>query len=101
MKFEEFIRSLEEKTPPKEISSILLALWYEGKGRWSEAHEIIQDQQGIDAAWIHAYLHRKEGDNWNAGYWYRRAGKDSCSDSLEDEWTNLVRLFLKKLLAHK
>ncbi len=95
MKVKDFIQSLEEELPPKEINSNLLALWYDGKDRWSKAHEVVQDQDSADAAWIHAYLHRKEGDDWNAGYWYRRAGKDHCSDSLEDEWTNLVRLFLK------
>lgn len=95
MKFEDFINSLEEESPPKEIRLSLLALWYDGKGLWPEAHDIVQDLESKEAAWIHAYLHRKEGDDWNAGYWYRRAGKDHCSDSLEDEWTSLVRFFLK------
>ena len=95
MKFEDFISSLEEETPPKEISSNLLALWYDGKGLWSEAHEIVQDLNTKEAAWIHAYLHRKEGDDWNAGYWYRQAQTDHCSDSLEQEWASLVRFFLR------
>ena len=56
------------------------------KGDWSRAHEIVQDEEGRDAAWVHAYLHRKEGDLANAGYWYRRAGKPACKTSLEDEW---------------
>ena len=93
MQYDEFVASLAHGNPP-EITGNLLALWYDGKGKWDRAHEIAQDNNGIEAAWVHAYLHRKEGDEWNAGYWYRRAGKDHCRLSLKEEWRELVKYFL-------
>jgi len=65
------------------------ALRTDQEGDWDGAHEMIQDLPDQKAAWIHAYLHRKEGDQWNADYWYRRAGKPSCKTSLEEEWRQL------------
>lgn len=93
MHYDEFIASLEEDNPP-ELPSYLLALWFDAKGKWDRAHEIVQDESSRDAAWIHAYLHRKEGDDWNAGYWYRIAGKDHGRFTLEREWERLVQHFL-------
>ena len=69
------------------------ALYWDKKGNWTKAHEIIQDLETKEAAWIHAYLHRKEGDEWNAGYWYRRAGQDFYKGSLEQEWIILWNHF--------
>ncbi len=90
MDFREFQASLEQADPPV-LPPLLQALWYDAKGDWERAHEITQDQPGPDAAWVHAYLHRKEGDHSNAGYWYRQAGRPRCSDSLETEWETLAR----------
>ena len=72
----------------------LAALWYDAKGNWEKAHELINDMEGPQAAWVHAYLHRKEGDNSNARYWYARAGKPVCSLSLEKEWEELVEALI-------
>jgi hypothetical protein len=85
-----FKNSLQDKEPPQNSSVYLSALWYEAKGDWDKAHELIQDITDKDAAWVHAYLHRKEGDIGNADYWYRRAGKQRPTATLEEEWTMLV-----------
>lgn len=82
-------------TNPGEGNPYLLALWYDAKGDWEKSHVIIQDIETKEAAYIHAYLHRKEGDIWNADYWYRRAGKSRPSISLEKEWRELVSSYLK------
>jgi hypothetical protein len=79
--------------PPEGLSIYLTALWYDAKGNWDKAHELIQDIDDAKAAWIHAYLHRKEGDVWNADYWYKRAGKKRPSVSLHEEWESLVLAF--------
>ena len=94
MKFEEFQNSLSESAPPDNLSGYLQSLWYDAKGDWNKAHGIIQNIEDKTAAWIHAYLHRKEGDIGNADYWYRRAGKNRPPDSLEDEWENIVKALL-------
>jgi hypothetical protein len=80
--------------PPPDISVYLQALWQDAKGNWEKAHALIQDMEDKNAAWIHAYLHRKEGDNWNADYWYRRAGKSRPDANLDTEWANIVSAFL-------
>ena len=91
MKLEEFKQSLAHSSPPPTLSEHLKALWYDAKGSWEQSHNIIQDIDDADAAWIHAYLHRKEGDIGNADYWYRRAGKKRPAVSLEEEWKVIVR----------
>lgn len=78
-----------------DLPPLLRALWHDGKGDWHKAHEIVQDMETPDGAWVHAYLHRKEGDLWNADYWYRRAGKVRPGISLEAEWEELVKIFLE------
>ena len=75
-------------------SVYLKALWYDAKGEWDKSHNLIQDVNDKNASWIHAYLHRKEGDNANADYWYSRAGKTRPSISLEKEWEEIVEAFL-------
>lgn len=85
-----FKESLAGNNPPQNISVYLKALWYEGKGDWHKAHQIIQDINDSNASWIHAFLHRKEGDAGNADYWYRRAGKKRPAISLEKEWEKIV-----------
>ena len=74
----------------EEFEGVLLALWWDGKGNWEKAHEIAQDVTGSDGAWVHAYLHRKEGDEGNAGYWYRRAGRVGARGDLKLEWEAIV-----------
>ena len=69
------------------------ALHWDKQGDWDRAHKIVQEIETSDAAWVHAYLHRKEGDKWNANYWYTRAGKPFCELSLEDEWKTLWNYF--------
>jgi len=94
MKFEEFQKSLGASSPPANLSGYLQSLWYDAKGDWNRSHEIIQDIEDKTAAWIHAYLHRKEGDIGNADYWYRRAGKSRPDKTLEEEWENIVEALL-------
>ena len=74
----------------RELQGALLALWWDAKGDWEKAHEIAQDVVGADGAWVHAYLHRKEGDLGNAAYWYRRAGRGVASGDLRVEWEGIV-----------
>ena len=90
MTFQEFYNSLSQSEPPASISLHLSALWYDGKGDWDKSHKIIQDLNDGSACWIHAYLHRKEGDIGNADYWYSRAGRIRPHLTLEEEWTSIV-----------
>ncbi len=94
MNFDRFNESLNQNNPPENSSDYLRALWYDAKDNWQKAHELIQDIEDKSAAWIHAYLHRKEGDIWNADYWYNRAGKKRPSVSLQEEWKDLVQAML-------
>ena len=91
MKHQEFIDSLEQATCPRDLNPYLQALWYDATGDWNRAHEIVQNMDDAMAARIHAYLHRKEGDDWNSKYWHRRAGSSYPVDmSLEQEWESLL-----------
>ena len=74
----------------------LLALWWDAKGDWEKAHEIAQDVGGPDGAWVHAYLHRKQGDVGNAGYWYRQAGRGVATGDSRPEWEEIVREMLRR-----
>ena len=82
--------SLSDATPAPALSPPLAGLWWAAKGDWDQAHKIVQDESSEDAAWVHAYLHRVEGDLGNAGYWYRQAGQPVAKDSLEEEWNRIV-----------
>ena len=95
MKTADFKSSLSGAAPAPGISPPLAALWWAGKGDWTRAHEIVQDEGGVDAAWVHAYLHRVEGDPGNAGYWYRRAGKSVANGPVEAEWEQIASAFLQ------
>jgi hypothetical protein len=95
MLFEDFRGSLKAEFPPPDASPLLEALWWAASGDWAKAHEIAQDIESPDAAWVHAYLHRKEGDHGNAGYWYRRAGKPHSKAALEVEWEEIARDLLE------
>ena len=98
MQYKDFIDSLEQNTYPDGLDPNLQALWYDAKGDWNRAHEIVQKMDGVIAARIHAYLHRKEGEDWNSRYWHRRAGSTfPAGMSLEDEWNMLVKELTKIL----
>jgi hypothetical protein len=89
-----FRQTLAESDPPPGISVALAALWWAAKGDWNKAHAITQDDDSADAAWVHAYLHRVEGDLGNADYWYARARRAPATGSLEAEWEALVTALL-------
>lgn len=92
MTTDDFIATLTHSEPPAGLHPALQALWYDAKGDWEAAHEIAQSREGTPAYdRLHAYLHRKEGDRFNAGYWYRRAGAPFFDGSLEEEWTQLMQ----------
>ncbi len=90
MDLSSFQESLSGDQPLQNASVYLKALWYDAKDKWDNAHKLIQDVDDKNAAWIHAYLHRKEGDIANADYWYSRAGKKRPSVSLKEEWEQIV-----------
>jgi hypothetical protein len=90
-----FERTLSDPAPPSGLPPALEALWYERRGDWTRAHDIAQDHEGEDAAWVHAYLHRREGDLSNAAYWYRRARKPVVRGDMDQEWRALVSALLR------
>ena len=92
----QFIDSLGSKQPPETVGLHLKALWYDASGDWTLAHKLIQDEDDHTSAAIHAYLHRKEGDDWNADYWYRRAGRSRFNGTLESEWQAMVTELIAK-----
>lgn len=94
MTFDQFKEGLSLENPPDNLSGNLKALWYDAKNDWENAHNIIQDIEDKTASWIHAYLHRKEGDISNADYWYHRAGRKRPAISLEEEWISIVKALL-------
>lgn len=94
MTYNEFLKSLEGNSPTPGLSAELTALWYDAKEDWHTAHSKVDSLDTPGACWVHAYLHRKEGDAWNAGYWYRRANKKHASVSLAEEWETLVKALL-------
>ena len=92
MTFSEFETSLDQSAPPSSLHLALQALWWDAKGDWNKAHECAQADEGDPSCdWVHAYLHRKEGDSSNAGYWYRRAGKPVAPSPLPEEWRAIVK----------
>ncbi len=95
MTFDEFIASLSAASPPEKTGRLLTSLWEEKKGNWEKAHQIAQEVDNRDGSWIHAYLHRREGDHSNASYWYSRAGKSMPDYSLDEEWKRLVEHFIR------
>ena len=90
MNSEQFRSSLGEQEPPPELPATLEALWWDAKGDWAKAHGLVDELETPDGMAIHAYLHRKEGADWNAEYWYTRAGKRYFRPALESEWNALV-----------
>lgn len=91
---DEFLESLNKGEMPEGLNVYQQALWQDGAGNWDAAHNLIQDLPDKNSALLHAYLHRAEGDQWNAGYWYQKAGEQMPSCSLKEEWSQLVKRFL-------
>ncbi|TDH61299.1 hypothetical protein E2C06_17495 [Dankookia rubra] len=83
-----------ETTPPPGLAGPLLALWWDSRGDWTRAHEAAQAGDDAESAWVHAYLHRREGDLANADYWYRRAGRHHPAMPLEAEWAAIAAALL-------
>lgn len=90
----EFKQTLNLDEPVSGLSDQLKSLWFDGKGDWHKAHNQVDHLTDQSSAWVHAYLHRKEGDIWNADYWYSRARQSRPNVSLEREWEQLVVHFL-------
>jgi hypothetical protein len=90
----EFKASLSGAAPAPQLDAPLVALWWAAKGGWDAAHRLVQDEPSTDAAWVHAYLHRVEGDLGNAGYWYRQAGQPVANDPLDAEWERITSALL-------
>ena len=97
MTITEFKESLAAENPPSGLSRNLQALWFDAKGNWDMAHSIVQETSGFEGDWIHAYLHRKEGDLGNASYWYSKVGKARPNSTLETEWEELANYLLKNI----
>jgi hypothetical protein len=95
----EFKRSLSKPKPPGAIAPALAALWWAGKDDWDKAHKLVMGEDGADCAWVHAYLHRFEGDSDNAGYWYRRARRKPAEGDLDAEWACIAAAFLERNAA--
>ncbi|MGB8115368.1 MAG: hypothetical protein WCF22_16420 [Candidatus Sulfotelmatobacter sp.] len=95
MTLDDFRKSLVATEPPAGLTHALAGLWWDAKGDWTRAHESAQQDEGRDGSWVHAYLHRKEGDQDNAAYWYSRAGKPACREPLGEEWVRIVTTLLR------
>ena len=90
MNLDAFQASLQQDRPPATLTAPVQALWWDAKGDWSRAHELVDHLESPDGMAVHAYLHRKEGEQWNADYWYRRAGRSFHRPQLEEEWLALA-----------
>lgn len=90
MKVEEFRSSVKAVQPPEGLSVPAQALWWDAKGEWARAHGLVDELETPEGMAVHAYLHRKEGQGWNADYWYRRAGRKFHRPELDDEWQALA-----------
>jgi len=94
MTLQQFRESLSESQPPGELGLALAGLWWDAKGDWTRAHESAQQDEGPAGAWVHGYLHRKEGNAENAEYWYTRAGKKPSRAPLGEEWAEIAQALL-------
>jgi hypothetical protein len=92
-----FKRSLSRRTPPAGFTTALAGLWWAAKDNWDKAHAIVMDESGRDCAWVHAYLHRVEGDPGNARYWYKQAGKPAAIGAIKSEWESIASELIEKL----
>ena len=94
MTLTQFKRTLDSSEPPDGLPPAVIALWHDAKGDWDAAHRVAQDIDDETGAWVHAYLHRKEGDLSNAGYWYRQAGRPVRRGDLNEEWDEIAGTLL-------
>ena len=90
MDLESFRQSLSDPQPPQDASLALKALWHESNGDWDKAHDLCNEAGNVEGDWVHAYLHRVEGDLSNADYWYRRAGHQRPAVPTDQEWSDMV-----------
>ena len=90
MTVDQFRATLADDSPPETLTAPLKAMWQVAKGNWEAAHSLAQAIEDETGSWIHAHLHRHEGDLGNAGYWYRRAGKPPANVALDEEWRRIV-----------
>jgi len=96
MTVEQFRESLCRDDPAAGLDFALAGLWWDAKGDWTKAHECAQEGKGPAGSWVHAYLHRKEGDASNAGYWYQRAGRTPCRSTFQEEWLEIAEALLSR-----
>jgi hypothetical protein len=96
MTLAEFERTLSQANPPAGVAPAVAALWWAGKGDWDKAHKLVMDDDGKDCAWVHAYLHRMEGDVENAAYWYRQSRKPAANGPLQAEWNAIASELLAR-----
>jgi hypothetical protein len=96
MTLDEFRKSVSQASPPAGLSAALEALWFEAKGDWDRAHRLAQEASSREGDWVHAYLHRKEGDAANAAYWYRRAERAVFKGALDVEWMEIAGTLLEE-----
>jgi hypothetical protein len=82
--------ALARRESAEGLAPLLAALWRDARGDWDRAHELAQSVETAEGAWVHAYLHRKEGDLANADYWYRRAGRTRPATTLDQEWAEIA-----------
>ena len=101
MQYDDFIKLTKESEPSDKLSGIYLAIWYAVKDNWDMAHNIIQDINTETASWIHAYLHRVEGDIANAKYWYNHSKKEPCTESLKSELDNIIQFLFSEHICQK
>jgi hypothetical protein len=96
MDLNEFKASLKGEMPPDGVGHALRALWHQAHGEWDRAHELVQPHEDESGAWVHAHLHRERGEESNAGYWYRRAGRPHARTPLNEEWDEIAGVLLSK-----
>jgi hypothetical protein len=96
MNLKDYKSTIASGRMPNDLSDALKAMWYAAAGDWDRAHDIAQEISDSEGSWIHAYLHRKEGDLSNAAYWYRRAGQPVCNTSLDQEWDDITTALLQR-----
>ena len=96
MTVEELRASLVYEAPPEGLDPLPAALWWDAKGDWARAHALVDELETPDGMAVHAYLHRKEGEAWNADYWYKRAGRQFHRTTLDAEWTALAEALLRR-----
>ena len=94
MNIEAFKASVAKDTPPAGLSPAVAALWHQAKGNWDVAHRLVQSESDEASAWVHAHLHRVEGDERNAGHWYRRAGRPHSTLPVDEECWEIVEALL-------